>query len=152
MSRINNSNISYDLSEFKDNSNKNIFYIDSPKETTKMSPVYRGDVFYYDLGKQEGSLQSGLRPVVIVSNNKGNKYSSTVIVATITSKPDLTDLPTHADLTVDCAKFLRGNLKKSTILFEQIFTINKSDLKEKICNINLDKYKFRQPLKISLGL
>jgi len=116
-------------------------------------PVYRGDVFYYDFGEQEGSLQSGLRPVIVVQNNKGNKYSTTVLISPITSKVKLKYQPTHVYLTPDCADFVYGNLmKESTILFEQIFTVEKSDLQDKICSINLDRYIFKRALKTSVGL
>ena len=116
-------------------------------------PVYRGDVFYYDFGKQEGSLQSGLRPVIVVQNNKGNKYSTTVLVSPITSTAKLKYQPTHVYITPDCVDFIHGNLiKDSIILFEQIFTVEKSDLQDKVCSINLDKYIFKRALKVSVGL
>lgn len=95
-------------------------------------PVRRGDIFYADLSPVVGSEQGGLRPVLIVQNDVGNRYSPTVIAAAITSKLDKTRLPTH----IDVAKSLPGSSDcglscDSVILLEQIRTIDKRRLREK---------------------
>ena len=96
---------------------------------TNSNEVKRGDIYYADLGTGTGSEQNGIRPVVIVQNNVGNKFSPTVIAAAITSKQGKTKLPTHIPL-FDFHKV--GLSKQSTILLEQIRTIDKSRLKEKL--------------------
>ena len=90
--------------------------------------VKRGDIFYADLSPVIGSEQGGLRPVLIVQNDVGNKYSPTVIAAAITSRLDKVKLPTHID--VYASNF--GLAKDSVILLEQIRTIDKKRLREKI--------------------
>ena len=94
--------------------------------------IKRGDMFYADLSPVVGSEQGGVRPVLVIQNNVGNKYSPTVIVSAITSKLNKTKLPTHIEL--DSAEF--GLKSDSIILTEQIRTIDKSRLKEKIGHIN----------------
>ncbi|MBQ4151081.1 MAG: type II toxin-antitoxin system PemK/MazF family toxin [Clostridia bacterium] len=94
--------------------------------------VRRGDIFYADLSPVVGSEQGGLRPVLIVQNDVGNKYSPTVIAAAITSKMSKTHLPTHIDIYAD-----KGGLgKDSVILLEQIRTIDKQRLKEKMGHLD----------------
>ena len=88
--------------------------------------VRRGDIFYADLSPVVGSEQGGLRPVLIVQNDVGNKYSPTVIAAAITSKMGKTHLPTHIDIYADKV----GLQKDSVILLEQIRTIDKRRLRE----------------------
>lgn len=108
----------------------------------------RGDIYYADLGKIVGSEQSGIRPVVIVQNNIGNKYSKTVIVLPITSKVKK-ELPTH--IKIKGGDF--GLEKDSIILAEQIRTIDKSRLISKVGSLEkkvLDKIK--QALIIGCGL
>lgn len=80
----------------------------------------RGQIYYADLGTNKGSEQSGLRPVLIIQNNIGNKYSPTIIVAAITSQIHKAKLPTHVEIAKDC-----GLEKDSVILMEQIRTIDK---------------------------
>ena len=94
--------------------------------------VRRGDIFYADLSPVVGSEQGGLRPVLIVQNDVGNKYSPTVIAAAITSKMSKTHLPTHIDIYADKA----GLGKDSVILLEQIRTIDKQRLKEKMGHLD----------------
>ena len=89
--------------------------------------VRRGDIFYADLSPVVGSEQGGLRPVLIVQNDVGNKYSPTVIAAAITSKMGKTHLPTHIDIYADKV----GLQKDSVVLLEQIRTIDKQRRKEK---------------------
>ena len=94
--------------------------------------VRRGDIFYAYLSPVVGSEQGGLRPVLIVQNDVGNKYSPTVIAAAITSKMSKTHLPTHIDIYADKV----GLQKDSVILLEQIRTIDKRRLKEKMGHLD----------------
>ncbi len=108
----------------------------------------RGDIYYADLGDVVGSEQFGLRPVVIVQNNIGNKYSKTVIVLPITSKVKK-ELPTH--IKIEGRNF--GLEKDSIILAEQIRTIDKSRLKKRIGKIDKTVLnEIKQALIISCGL
>ena len=90
--------------------------------------IRRGDIYYADLSPVIGSEQGGLRPVLIVQNDMGNKHSPTVIAAAITSRVSKTKLPTHIDIMGAHV----GLAKDSVILLEQIRTIDKKRLKEKI--------------------
>ncbi len=94
--------------------------------------VRRGDIFYADLSPVVGSEQGGLRPVLIVQNDVGNKYSPTVIAAAITSKMSKTHLPTHIDIYAEKV----GLQKDSVVLLEQIRTIDKRRLKEKMGHLD----------------
>lgn len=94
--------------------------------------VKRGDIFYADLSPVVGSEQGGVRPVLIVQNDIGNKYSPTIIVAAITSQINKAKLPTHIEVSSD----EYGLNKDSVILLEQIRTIDKKRLKEKIGHIS----------------
>lgn len=98
----------------------------------KTNNIRRGDIFYADLSPVIGSEQGGLRPVLIVQNDVGNKYSPTVIAAAITSKLSKAKLPTHIDIA---AKDV-GLSKNSVILLEQIRTIDKKRLKEKMGHLD----------------
>lgn len=93
-----------------------------------MSTVKRGDIFYADLSPVVGSEQGGMRPVLIVQNDTGNKHSPTVIAAAITSQVGKARLPTHIELTGQSC----GLSRDSVILLEQIRTIDKSRLREKM--------------------
>ncbi len=94
----------------------------------------RGDIFYADLPDQNGSEQSGVRPVVIIQNNLGNKYGRTLIVAPITSR-DKKDLPVHSE-------FYNNSLEKdSTILLEQVTTIDKNKVKEFVGHLTRNELK-----------
>ena len=110
--------------------------------------IKRGDIFYADLSPVVGSEQGGLRPVLIVQNDIGNKYSPTVIAAAITSKMGKTKLPTHIDVS--------GNMalaKDSVILLEQIRTIDKKRLKEKMGHLDGDVMsKVNHALTVSFGI
>ncbi|NLK20646.1 MAG: type II toxin-antitoxin system PemK/MazF family toxin [Epulopiscium sp.] len=111
--------------------------------------VKRGDVFYADLSPVVGSEQGGVRPVLIVQNDIGNKYSPTVICAAITSQINKAKLPTHIE--VDATSY--DLVKDSVVLLEQIRTIDKKRLKEKICHLNKDlMHKVDKGLAISFGL
>ena len=114
--------------------------------------VKKGDMFYADLGHDniKNSEQYGIRPVLIISNDKGNIYSPTVIVAPLTSKMKRQDLPIHIAITKDKNNGLELN---SVALLEQITTIDKSRLITKIgCICDDDLKKINQSLKISLDL
>ena len=104
--------------------------------------IKRGDMFYADLSPVVGSEQGGIRPVLIIQNDLGNKYSPTVIAAAITSQTNKSKLPTHIEIS------------NSVILTEQIRTIDKSRLKEKIGHIDDDKVmnKINNALGVSFGL
>lgn len=92
--------------------------------------IKRGDIFYADLSPVVGSEQGGIRPVLIVQNDVGNRYSPTVIAAAITSRMSKTRLPTHIDI-IGCAEEF-GLAKDSVVLLEQIRTLDKKRLKEKM--------------------
>ena len=94
--------------------------------------VKRGDIFYADLSPVVGSEQGGLRPVLIIQNDVGNKYSPTVIAAAITSRLGKTRLPTHIDIYADKV----GLAKDSVVLLEQIRTLDKRRLKEKMGHLD----------------
>ena len=94
----------------------------------------RGDVYYADLRPVIGSEQGGIRPVLIVQNDIGNRHSPTVICAAITSKLNRTKLPTHIELDADRYQMV----KDSVILLEQLRTIDKKRLKDKICHLDQD--------------
>lgn len=111
--------------------------------------VKRGDIFYADLSPVVGSEQGGVRPVLVIQNDIGNKYSPTVICAAITSQINKAKLPTHVEIIATEYDLV----KNSVILLEQIRTIDKKRLKEKICN--LDKNLMREvdkSIRISFGL
>ena len=94
--------------------------------------VKRGDIYYADLSPVVGSEQGGLRPVLIIQNDIGNRYSPTVIAAAITSRMGKTCLPTHIDIYAEKA----GLAKDSVILLEQIRTLDKQRLKEKMGHLD----------------
>ena len=108
--------------------------------------VKRGDIFFADLSPVVGSEQGGVRPVLIIQNNIGNKFSPTVIIAAIISKPKM---PTHIGLV---AKEV-GLEKDSVVLLEQLRTIDKQRLKDKVTHIDEKlMQKVNNALKISVGL
>ena len=110
--------------------------------------IKRGDIFYADLSPVVGSEQGGLRPVLIVQNDVGNKYSPTIIAAAITSQLEKAKLPTHIQLPAE--KY--GLPKNSIVLLEQIRTIDKKRLKEKIGELpTIEMTKVNEALLISLG-
>ena len=111
--------------------------------------IKRGDIYYADLSPVIGSEQGGLRPVLIVQNDVGNKYSPTVIAAAITSKISKAKLPTHIDVPGEDT----GLAKDSIILLEQIRTIDKKRLKEKMGHLEDEVMeKVNNAITISLGL
>ena len=111
--------------------------------------IRRGDIFYADLSPVVGSEQGGLRPVLIVQNDVGNKFSPTVIAAAITSQISKTKLPTHIGVYADSY----GLAKDSVILLEQIRTLDKQRLKEKMGHLDEDMMeKVNEAISVSFGL
>jgi len=111
--------------------------------------VKRGDIFYADLSPVIGSEQGGVRPVLVVQNDVGNRYSPTVICAAITSQINKAKLPTHIE--IDCQQYTL--VKDSVILLEQVRTVDKKRLREKICRLDDGiMKKVDKALLISFGL
>lgn len=111
--------------------------------------VKRGDIFYADLSPVIGSEQGGIRPVLVVQNDVGNKYSPTVIAAAITSKINKAKLPTHIE--IDARQY--GLARDSVILLEQVRTIDKQRLREKIGKLDqLQMIKVNDAISVSFGL
>ena len=111
--------------------------------------VKRGDIFYADLSPVVGSEQGGIRPVIIIQNDIGNKYSPTIIIAAITSQINKAKLPTHVEISSE----EYGLNKDSVVLLEQIRTLDKKRLKEKIGHMTYsDMKKVDTALLISVGL
>ena len=111
--------------------------------------IKRGDIFYADLDPVVGSEQGGVRPVLIIQNDVGNRHSPTVICAAITSKMNKAKLPTHIE--IDASAY--GIEKDSVILLEQLRTIDTRRLKDKVCHLDqcmLDRVN--HALEISLEL
>ncbi|MGN0170337.1 MAG: type II toxin-antitoxin system PemK/MazF family toxin [Lachnospiraceae bacterium] len=111
--------------------------------------IKRGDIFYADLRPVVGSEQGGIRPVLILQNDVGNRHSPTVICAAVTSKMKKAKLPTHVEISAS-----EYNMEKdSVILLEQVRTIDKTRLRDKVCHI--DEWmiqKVEKALKISLDI
>ena len=111
--------------------------------------IRRGDIYYADLRPVVGSEQGGIRPVLIIQNDVGNAHSPTVICAAITSRMNKAKLPTHVSL--DSGKY--DLVKDSVVLLEQLRTIDKTRLKDKICHLeNQVLFEIDKALEISLGL
>ncbi len=111
--------------------------------------IKRGDVYYADLSPVIGSEQGGVRPVLVVQNDIGNKYSPTVIIAAITSQINKAKLPTHVEITGQ----EYGLPKDSVILLEQIRTIDKKRLREKVGRFDEEMMKYvDDALRVSVGL
>lgn len=111
--------------------------------------IKRGDIYYADLRPVIGSEQGGIRPVLIIQNDVGNKHSPTVICAAITSKMNKAKLPTHVE--IDSKKY--AIVKDSVILLEQLRTIDKKRLKDKVCHLDKEILeKVDKALLISLEL
>ncbi len=114
-----------------------------------MSMVKRGDIYYADLSHDVGSEQGGLRPVLIVQNDTGNKHSPTVIAAAITSQVGKARLPTHIELTTQSY----GLSRDSVILLEQIRTLDKSRLRERMGKLDESTMsKVDDAIAVSFGL
>ena len=111
--------------------------------------IKRGDIFYADLSPVIGSEQGGVRPVVVVQNDVGNKYSPTIIVAAITSQLNKAKLPTHVNVKAKTVPLP----KNSVILLEQIRTIDKKRLRERIGRFGEDVMTvIDDAIKVSLGI
>lgn len=111
--------------------------------------IKRGDIFYADLSPVIGSEQGGVRPVLVVQNDIGNRYSPTVIIVAITSQINKAKLPTHVEIKASDY----GLPKDSVLLLEQIRTIDKRRLEEKIGHVTEDIMdKVNEALLVSLGL
>jgi len=111
--------------------------------------VKKGDIFFADLSPVIGSEQGGVRPVIVIQNDIGNKYSPTVIVAAITSQINKAKLPTHVEIRAG----EHGLNKDSVILLEQLRTVDKRRLRERIGRMDGDSMeKVNEALVISLGI
>ncbi|HJB06482.1 MAG TPA: type II toxin-antitoxin system PemK/MazF family toxin [Candidatus Enterocloster faecavium] len=111
--------------------------------------IRRGDVYYADLRPVVGSEQGGVRPVLVIQNDVGNKHSPTVICAAITSRMNKAKLPTHVELHAGRSAMA----KDSVILLEQLRTIDKQRLREKICHIDEELLEqVNEALKVSLAM
>ena len=109
--------------------------------------VRRGDVYYADLAGSVGSEQGGLRPVVVIQNDKGNRFSPTLIVAPISSRLTKPPIPTHVILPADSLE------KASIVLLEQIRTIDKQRLGQWVCTVDRKTWQaIDEDLCVSLGL
>ncbi len=111
--------------------------------------IKRGEIYYADLSPVVGSEQGGIRPVLIIQNNVGNRYSPTVIAAAITSQRDKANLPTHISVDADGS----GLQKDSIVLLEQVRTLDKRRLKEKMGSLdNACMGQVDKALSVSFGL
>ena len=111
--------------------------------------IRRGDIYYADLSPVTGSEQGGVRPVLIIQNNIGNRHSPTVMWAAITSKMNKAKLPTHIEISAGRYQIV----KNSVVLLEQIRTIDKQRLREYVCHVDQELMKkVEKALKISLEL
>jgi mRNA interferase MazF len=111
--------------------------------------IKRGDIYYADLSPVVGSEQGGVRPVLIVQNDVGNKFSPTVIAAAITSQQEKNNLPTHIEVDAGAC----GLAKDSVVLLEQVRTIDKRRLREKMGSLEAPQMnKVNQALEVSFGL
>lgn len=111
--------------------------------------IRRGDVFYADLRPVVGSEQGGIRPVLVIQNDTGNRHSPTIICAAITSRMNKAKLPTHIELSAEQYSLV----KDSVILLEQLRTIDKKRLRDKVCHLDIQVMeRVNEALKISLDL
>lgn len=111
--------------------------------------IHRGDIYYADLRPVVGSEQGGVRPVLIIQNDIGNKHSPTVICVAITSQMNKAKLPTHVEL--DSSRY--ALVKDSVVLLEQLRTIDKKRLRDKVCHLDREILrKVERALLISLDL
>ena len=116
-------------------------------ENKEVLSLKRGEIYYADLSPVIGSEQGGLRPVLIIQNDIGNRHSPTTIVAAITSKKEKGEMPTHVKIQVD------GLSKQSLVLLEQVRTIDRSRVKERIAMLDEDiMTQVDKALKVSIAL
>jgi mRNA interferase MazF len=117
--------------------------------SVKALNIRRGDIYYADLSPVVGSEQGGVRPVLIVQNDVGNKFSPTVIAAAITSQQSKANMPTHIHLNANSS----GLAKDSVVLLEQVRTIDKKRLKEKMGTVDENSMnEINNAISISFGL
>ncbi len=115
----------------------------------KKVTVRRGDIYYADLSPVVGSEQGGIRPVLIIQNDIGNKHSPTVICAAITSRMNKAKLPTHVEISAQRYQIV----KNSVILLEQVRTLDKQRLKEFVCHVDKKLMdEVNEAIRISLEL
>ena len=125
------------------------YYKQNKSECETRMNIKRGEIYYADLSPVIGSEQGGVRPVLIVQNDVGNRYSPTVIAAAITSQRDKTNLPTHIKVDADGC----GLSKDSIVLLEQVRTIDKRRLKERMGSLDVDAMDMvDRALSVSFGL
>lgn len=125
------------------------FEYSKKNDSKKSFDIKKGDIFYADLGDTIGCEQKGIRPVIIIQNNIGNKYSPTVIVAAITSSMRKTSLPVHIEIPSQESKLPFDSI----ILLEQVRTIDKSRLKYKISSLRPEFLKLiDEALKVSFEI
>ena len=111
--------------------------------------IRRGDIYYADLRPVVGSEQGGVRPVLIIQNDMGNRHSPTVICAAITSRMSKAQLPTHVVIDSRCCSIV----KDSVVLLEQLRTIDKQRLREKVCHLEEDMIRqIDEALRVSLDI
>ena len=111
--------------------------------------IRRGDIYYADLRPVVGSEQGGVRPVLIIQNDMGNRHSPTVICAAITSRMSKAKLPTHVVIDSRCSSIV----KDSVVLLEQLRTIDKQRLREKVCHLEEDMIRqIDEALRVSLDI
>ena len=127
-------------------------YTDNASATTVQNvsgKAFQGEIWLADLGEKTGSIEYGIRPVLIIQNNIGNRHSPTIICAAITSKMNKAKLPTHIEICTNDYNIM----KNSVILLEQIRTIDKKRLREYVCHIDQERMKkIDQAIRISLDL
>ena len=112
-------------------------------------PIKRGEIYCTDLSPVVGSEQGGVRPVLVLQNDTGNRHSPTVICAAITSRMNKAKLPTHVELDAEKYRLI----KNSVVLLEQVRTIDKKRLKQKVCHLDNEILKkVDRALSISLEL
>ncbi len=128
--------------------NNSVIIVNNSESETVMN-IKRGEIYYADLSPVVGSEQGGVRPVLIVQNDVGNKYSPTVIAAAITSQQYKTNLPTHIKVDADGC----GLQKDSIVLLEQMRTIDKTRLREKMGSLDQGSMNMvDKAISVSLGL
>ncbi len=119
------------------------------KQKKEKRLIHRGDIYYANLTPCLGSEQGGIRPVLIIQNDTGNRHSPTVIAAAITSRNKGKRLPTHVRLEGSAC----GLFRNSTVLLEQLRTLDRTRLREYMGNVGVDKLgKIDEALRVSVGL
>ncbi len=139
------------ISLFKGKRNLVIICVETKKGMKNImnSQIRRGDIYYADLSPVVGSEQGGLRPVLIIQNDVGNRYSPTVIAAAITSRMSKTRLPTHIDIYADRA----GLARDSVVLLEQIRTLDKRRLRERMGRLDeITMDRVNSAIAVSFGI